>query len=123
MAKTSDSETAPEDFLPLGTAVFQILVALAGQDRHGYSIMQEIAARTDGRIKVSPGTLYGAIRRLLEDGLIVEVLGRPAAQSDDERRRYYKLTTLGHVVATAEAARLARLLDQAREFGLMPGQA
>jgi DNA-binding PadR family transcriptional regulator len=118
MAKTSADSPSPQEFLPLGTAVFHILVALAGQDRHGYSIMLDIAARTDGRIKVSPGTLYGAIRRLLEDGLIVET----AQVDDDERRRYYRLTELGHAVASAEAARLARLLDQARGFGLLPEQ-
>jgi DNA-binding PadR family transcriptional regulator len=123
MEKISGPFPVARNFPPLGTAVFHILVALAGQDRHGYSIMQDIAARTDGRIKVSPGTLYGAIRRLLEEGLIVETGSRPAAPNDDERRRYYHLTELGHAAASAEAARLSRLLDQAREYGLLPGQA
>ena len=124
MPKSPADSPSPQDFLPLGTAVFHILVALAGQDRHGYSIMLDIAARTGGRIKVGPGTLYGAIRRLLEDGLIVETASAapPAALRDDERRRYYRLTKLGHAVASAEAERLSRLLDQAREFGLLPGQ-
>src|ERR1700729_3074043 len=76
----------------LGTSVFHILVALAGQDRHGYSVMQDVAARTDGRLKLSPGTLYGAIRRLLELGLIQELDERPDPRHDDERRRYYRLT-------------------------------
>jgi DNA-binding PadR family transcriptional regulator len=110
----------PETFLPLGTAVFHILVALAGSDRHGYSIMQDVSARTDGRIKLSPGTLYGAIRRLLEDGLITELDERPDPDHDDERRRYYRLTKFGHAVATAEVKRMSRVLGQAREFGLLP---
>ena len=76
----------------ISTTVFHILVALAGQDRHGYSVMQDVAARTDGRLKLSPGTLYGAIRRLLELGLIQELDERPDPQHDDERRRYYRLT-------------------------------
>jgi len=124
MSNLSGDSPSPQEFLPLGTAVFHILVALAGQDRHGYSIMLDIAARTDGRIKVSPGTLYGAIRRLLEDGLIVETTAavQAAPLHDDERRRYYCLTKLGHAVASAEAARLSRLLDQARGFGLLPEQ-
>ena len=70
----------------ISTTVFHILVALAGQDRHGYSVMQDVAARTDGRLKLSPGTLYGAIRRLLELGLIQELDERPDPQHDDERR-------------------------------------
>jgi DNA-binding PadR family transcriptional regulator len=110
----------PQRFLPLGTSVFHILVALAGQDRHGYSIMQDVAMRTDGRIKLSPGTLYGAIRRLLEDGLILEVDSRSSLANDDPRRRYYRLTKLGHAVASAEASRLSSLLEQARDFGLLP---
>jgi DNA-binding PadR family transcriptional regulator len=114
------SEPDPETFLPLGTAVFHILVALASSDRHGYSIMQDVSARTDGKIKLSPGTLYGAIRRLLEDGLITELDERPDPDHDDERRRYYRLTRFGHAVATAEVKRMSRVLGQAREFGLLP---
>jgi DNA-binding PadR family transcriptional regulator len=103
----------------LGTSVFHILVALAGQDRHGYSIMQDVAARTDGAIRLSPGTLYGAIRRLLEEGLIQELDERPDPDHDDERRRYYRLTSAGFSVARAEADRLERLLGQARANGLI----
>ncbi|HEY3741570.1 MAG TPA: PadR family transcriptional regulator [Bryobacteraceae bacterium] len=110
----------PEQFLPLGSAVFHILVALAGRDRHGYSIMQDIAARTDGQIQLSPGTLYGSIRRLLESDLIQELDERPDPEHDDERRRYYRLTKLGRDVAEAEARRLTRLLGQARDHGLLP---
>jgi DNA-binding PadR family transcriptional regulator len=104
--------------LPLPPAVFQILVALADQDRHGYAIMQDVAARTDGKMKLSPGTLYGSIKRMLDDGLIVELDERP--EHDDERRRYYRLTGLGRDMAQAEADRLTTLLRQARAVGLTP---
>jgi DNA-binding PadR family transcriptional regulator len=104
--------------LPLPPAVFQILVALADQDRHGYAIMQDVAARTDGRMKLSPGTLYGSIKRMLDDGLIVELDERPDPDHDDERRRYYRLTRFGREVARAEADRLTTLLRQARAVGL-----
>ena len=97
------------------TTVFHILVALAGQDRHGYSIMQDVAARTGGRLKLSPGTLYGAIHRLLHEGLIEELDG------GDERRRNYRLTSAGYAAAREEAARLERLLGQARANGLITG--
>ena len=103
---------------PLPPAVFQILVALADQDRHGYAIMQDVAARTDGRMTLSPGTLYGAIKRLLDEGLIVELRERP--EDDDERRRYYRLTPEGRDAAQAEADRLTTLLHQARAAGLTP---
>jgi DNA-binding PadR family transcriptional regulator len=96
------------------------LVALAGQDRHGYAIMQDVVARTDGRMKLSPGTLYGSIKRLLDDGLIVEVDERPDPDNDDERRRYYRLTRYGRDVAQAETDRLSTLLRQARAAGLAP---
>jgi DNA-binding PadR family transcriptional regulator len=100
--------------------VFQILVALADQDRHGYAIMQDVAARTSGRMKFSPGTLYGSIKRMLDEGLIVEVDERPDPDHDDERRRYYRLTRFGREIAQAEADRLATLLHQARAVGLTP---
>lgn len=109
--------------LPLSPAVFQILVALADQDRHGYAIMQDVAARTDGAVKLSPGTLYAAIKRLLADGLIVEVVARPSPDDDDERRRYYRITPFGRDVAQAEADRLTVLLRQARSAGLTPRRA
>jgi len=104
--------------LPLPQAVFQILVALADQDRHGYAIMQDVAARTDGSLKLSPGSLYGSIKRMLADGLIVEVDTRPDPEDDDERRRYYRITRFGHDVAQAEADRLTTLLRQAHAAGL-----
>jgi DNA-binding PadR family transcriptional regulator len=94
--------------------LFHILVALADQDRHGYAIMQDVSARTGGELKVSPGTLYGSIKRMLEDGWIVE------RDSDDERRRNYRLTALGRRIAEAEASRLETVLRQARATGLLP---
>src|SRR5262249_40444300 len=111
--------TAPEDLLPLPTAAFHILVALADGDRHGYAIMQDIAERTAGKIRMSPGTLYGAIARLLEQGLISELrdAGRPGG---DDRRRCYRITAFGRSVAAADAQRMSDLLRQARATGLVP---
>jgi DNA-binding PadR family transcriptional regulator len=109
-----------DEFLPLPTAVFHILVALADRDRHGYSIMQDVAARTDGKVRLSAGTLYSAVRRMLEQGLIEELRESPDPASEDERRRYYALTRLGRVVAAAEARRLTEMLSQARATGLIP---
>ena len=106
--------------LPLLPATFHILVALADEDRHGYAIIQDVAARTGGSIRLSPGTLYRSIQRMLEDGLIVETDERPSPEEDDERRRYYRLTTLGTAVAQAEAARLMDLVRMARARGLAP---
>jgi DNA-binding PadR family transcriptional regulator len=94
---------------------FHILVALADCDRHGYGIMQDVAARTNNQLRLSAGTLYGSIKRLLEQGLIVEV-----QSPGEERRRYYRLTPLGRKAARAEAVRLAELLEQARNHGLAP---
>jgi DNA-binding PadR family transcriptional regulator len=111
------SKNSPLRF-SLPPAVFQILVALADQDRHGYAIMQDVAARTAGRMKLSPGTLYGSIKRMLDDGLIVELDERPDPDHDDERRRYYRLTRFGREVARAEADRLMTLVRQARAAGL-----
>ncbi|MPY87484.1 MAG: PadR family transcriptional regulator [Luteitalea sp.] len=112
--------TDPDAFLPLPTAVFHILVALADRDRHGYSIMQDVAARTDGQVRLSAGTLYSSIRRMLEQGLIEELRESPDPRSRDERRRYYRLTRLGRQVALAEARRLSSMLSQARATGLIP---
>jgi DNA-binding PadR family transcriptional regulator len=110
----------PQHPLPLPSAVFQILVALADEDRHGYAIMQDVAARTNGQMKLSPGTLYGSIKRMLDEGWIVELDERPDPDHDDERRRYYRLTPFGREVAQAEADRLTTLLRQARAAGLTP---
>ncbi len=111
----------PDAFLPLTSIVFEILVTLAAGDRHGYSILTDVRARTNEALR--PGSLYRALNRLLDDGLIEERDERPDPDLDDERRRYYALTPLGRRVAAAEAARLdiqvraaraARLLDRRR---------
>jgi DNA-binding PadR family transcriptional regulator len=116
------SSANPNDLLPLPVAMFHILVAVADQDRHGYAIMQDVAARTNGALKLSPGTLYGSIRRMLEEALIVELSDRQRPDEDDERRRYYRITAFGRSVAQAEAARLSTLLRQAKAVGLAPGR-
>ena len=111
----------PESLLPLPVAVFHILIALADRDRHGYSIMQDVAARTGGKVQLSAGTLYSSIRRMLEQGLIEELAESPDPSSTDERRRYYRLTRFGRRAAAAEVARLNAMLQQARATGLVPG--
>jgi DNA-binding PadR family transcriptional regulator len=111
----------PDSLSPLPTAVFHILIALADRDRHGYSIMQDVSARTDGKFRLSAGTLYSSIRRMLEQGLIDELADSPDPTSTDERRRYYRLTRFGRRVAAAEVARLNTLVQQARATGLVPG--
>jgi DNA-binding PadR family transcriptional regulator len=110
----------PSSLLPLPTAVFHILVALADRDRHGYSILQDVAARTGGKVRLSAGTLYSSIRRMLEQGLVEELRDSPDPASEDERRRYYRLTRFGRQVALADARRLNDLLSQARATGLIP---
>ena len=112
------SDVSPDDLLPLPSATFHILVALSDADRHGYAIMQEVAERTAGRTKLNPGTLYTTIHRLLEQGLIEELDARPA--DDDERRRYYRLSTFGRQVAQRELARLSELVALGRHAGLSP---
>jgi DNA-binding PadR family transcriptional regulator len=107
-------EIDPLSVLPLTPAVFHVLLALSDGERHGYAIMQEVAASTDGRIKMGPGTLYGTVKRLLETKLIEESDERPDPQLDDERRRYYQLTGLGEQVVRAEARRYADIVAFAR---------
>ena len=106
---------------PLSPQAFHILVALAERDQHGYGIMLDVADRTGGKLRLSPGTLYGSIRRLLEDGLIVELheKQRPKQGRDMGRRRYYRLTPLGRKTAMQEVARMTELLEQARAHGLV----
>ncbi len=111
-----DAATGP----PLTPAVFHILLALVEGQRHGYGIVQEIARRSEGTMRMGPGTLYGSIKRMLADGLIVETEQRPDPAIDDERRRYYQLTDLGHRVAAAEARRLEQLVRMARAKHLLP---
>ena len=101
---------APEEFLPLKPHWFHVLLCLADQDQHGYAIMQEVLERSDGKIRLWPATLYGALKRLIDAGLIEESDERPAAELDDARRRYYRLTKLGRGVLDAETARLKELV-------------
>lgn len=116
MKKTAQSSrvSRPEDFLPLTPAMFHILLALADKERHGYEIMQEVQERTEGVVRIGPGTLYGSIKRMLSDGLVEESDERPDPELDDERRRYYRLTDFGFRVARAESERLATLVKSAR---------
>jgi DNA-binding PadR family transcriptional regulator len=95
----------------MAPAIFQIVIALADQPLHGYGIMLDIAERSQGKVKLSPGTLYGAIKQMLEEGLIEEVAGK---QADDERRRYYRITRDGREAARQEMARMSALLNHAR---------
>jgi len=117
------ADAAPDDLLPLPTATFHILMALADEDRHGYAVIQEVAARTGGRLRLSAGTLYRSIQRMLEQGLVLETRDRPAPEHDDERRRYYRLTPFGRRVAEAEMRRLSDLMKIARAVGLHPEKA
>ena len=120
MAKTNDRPIV-SSYLPLRPVEFQIMLVLADGESHGYGIMQSAERRTDGRMILEPGTLYRALRRLTGSGLIEESARRPVAQLDDERRRYYKLTTLGRRVAAAEAERMERLVAAARQSALIKG--
>ena len=110
-----------EHFLPLTPIAFEILLALADGEQHGYRIMQEVNSRSGGAVTLHAGTLYRALARLLEQALIEELAERPA--EDDERRRYYRITRFGSSVASAEAARLAELVADARARKLLKGRA
>ncbi len=100
----------PQTFLPLKTNWFHILLSLAGEEQHGYGIMQEVLERTDGKLRLWPATLYGTIKRLIDEGLVEESADRPAAEFDDARRRYYRMTRLGRRVLDAECERLQELV-------------
>jgi DNA-binding PadR family transcriptional regulator len=104
----------PSTYLPLTPAMFQVLVALADGEKHGYAVIKEIARRTDGKVRLRAGTLYAVIRRFVDDGLIQESAERPDPALDDERRRYYRITDRGRAVAMAEARRMTDTLAQAR---------
>ena len=110
--------TSPEELLPLTPAIFHILLALADEERHGYSIMQHVAETTDGQVKMGPGTLYGTIKRLLALKLIEESEERPDPKLDDERRRYYRLTPWGRRVLNAEVSRYSKIVKAARAVGV-----
>ena len=109
-----NSKQPVESYLPLTPALFHVLLALADGDKHGYAILKDVSLRTSGEVRLSTGTLYGIIKRLLNDGLIEESRLRPAAKDDDERRIYYRLTILGRNVAAAEAERHAKIVALAR---------
>jgi DNA-binding PadR family transcriptional regulator len=113
----------PADLLPLPPVTFHILLSLASEDRHGYAILQDVAERTAGEIKLGAGTLYRSLQRMLEQGLILETGERPQADLDDERRRYYRITPFGEAVARAEARRLTDLVKMARRSGFVEGRA
>jgi DNA-binding PadR family transcriptional regulator len=98
---------SPQELLPLTPPVFHILLALAEEERHGYGIMQDVAQQTDGALQLGPGTLYGCLKRMLAAGLVEESDERPDPALDDERRRYYRMTTLGKRIVRAEAQRIA----------------
>ena len=112
--KSKGPEMPVENFLPLTPAVFNILITLADGEAHGYAMMQEVTRRSGGVVRLGPGTLYGAISRLLDDGIIEESEERPDPEMDDTRRRYYRLTKFGGRVLAAETERLAELVKAAR---------
>jgi len=99
-----------ESFLPLKTHWFHVMLSLADHDQHGYGIMQEVLERTSGKVRLWPATLYGTLKRLMDEDLIEESAGRPAPDQGDARRRYYRLTRLGRKVLAAESARLEELV-------------
>src|SRR5438034_11819123 len=117
--KAKKPEKAVQSFLPLTPAVFHILLTLADGEAHGYAMMQEVTRRSGGTVRLGPGTLYGAISRLLEDGIIEESEERPDPDMDDTRRRYYRLTKLGGRVLTAETRRLEDLVRAARSTAIV----
>ena len=118
------SEGRPEEnLLPLPTATFHILLAVADQDRHGYAIIQDVSERTGGKVRIGAGTLYRSIQRMQQKGLIVETRDRPSPELDDERRRYYRITPFGKSVAQAETERLAGMVEMARALGFAEGTA
>src|SRR5215210_5594296 len=113
----------PDTFLPLPAATFHILIALAREDRHGYAVIQDVEERTGGELRLSAGTLYRSIQRMLDQGLIRETRDRPAPELDDERRRYYRITPFGEAVARAEVQRMTALIKMARAQGLVLSRA
>lgn len=108
----------PASFLPLTPLGFEILLSLSEEERHGYGILQDVQARVKGRMTLHAGTLYRALARLVETGLLEELDERPDPETD-ERRRYYAVTRLGRTVAREEAARLATQVVAARALGIL----
>jgi DNA-binding PadR family transcriptional regulator len=123
MTRTAGKGRNPETHLPLTPATFQILMALVDGERHGYAIMKEVEERTEGSVRLGPGTLYGSLKRLLENGLVDEGVERADPVMGDERRRYYRITMFGLSVARAEAKRMEVVVRTARRkklLGLAP---
>jgi DNA-binding PadR family transcriptional regulator len=118
------SKLDPKSLLPLKTNWFHILLSLAGEEQHGYGIMQEVLQRTDGKVRLWPASLYGTIKKLIEEELIAESEERPAAELDDARRRYYRLTDFGRKVLDAESERLEDLVRilHSKRSQLKPGK-
>jgi len=116
----SDStDTSPEALLPLSVPVFQILLSLGEKDRHGYGIIGDVRRRSRDDVILSTSTLYGAIKRMMRDGLVERSDIRPDPELDDERRRYYRITDFGREVASCEAQRINRLAEMVRETGFV----
>ncbi len=113
------SSNISDSYGPLTPPMFHVLLALAGDDLHGYAILKEVELATGGKVQLSTGTLYGIIKRLLADGLIAELRTRPAVADDDERRRYYRLTARGRDVAAAEAQRMNEIVAIAKTKNLL----
>src|ERR1017187_7440133 len=121
MYMTKSQTPTPQSLLPLTPPVFHILLALAEEERHGYGIMQDVAWQTNDALQLGPGTLYGCLKRMLAAGLVEESDERPDPAMDDERRRYYRMTTLGRRVVRAEAERLACAVTAARSRRMLAG--
>ena len=115
------TRASPDAHLPLTPATFHILLSLSDGERHGYAIMSEVRDRTRGTVKLGPGTLYTALKRLVDSGVVLEA-GERSGRDDDERRRYYRLTPLGRAVARAEARRLEEMVRLARRQRLIGAQ-
>jgi DNA-binding PadR family transcriptional regulator len=113
------SKRSPDTLLPLTPAMFEVLIALADGEKHGYAIIKEVARRTTGEVSLSAGTLYAIVRRFEQEGVIQESDERPDPALDDERRRYYKLTAFGREVAQAEARRMETALKMAHSKNLI----
>ena len=118
--QSDEREQRPQDFLPLPSASFHVLLVLAEGEKHGYGIMREIEQISDGTVRMGPGTLYGTIKRLLETGLLDESGERPDPALDDQRRRYYRITGLGERVAAAEVHRLSTMIERSTLHRLAP---
>ncbi|GLC23790.1 PadR family transcriptional regulator [Roseisolibacter agri] len=123
MASDEATGRTPEAHGPLPPATFQILLALVDGERHGYAIMKEVAERSAGAVRLGPGTLYGTLKRLLDAGMVAESGERPDPGLGDERRRYYRITPFGLAVVRADARRMERMVEAARQkrlIGLEP---